>query len=105
MEMKQHAETLTTLNDISGTWSAQFEHKPKLTAEFSADNAGRLSFNGEPLCLITQVDPDTIFIDVESFGFRTKSGAEYRMYINWPFKGKPQVHRVSYDFPGCKIAN
>lgn len=105
MEKKHYAQTLNALNGIGAAWSAQFDHKPQLEASFTADGAGKLSINGEPLCLVSQIDPESIFIGVESFGFLTKSGAEYRIYIDWPFEGKPRVHRVAYDFFGREIAN
>lgn len=87
--MDKMTKMLEILNAMGLQWSAQFDNAPELRAVFTVGESGLLLLNGEPVCLACEVDPSSIFIDVESFGFLTAAGEECRFCVDWRFKGAP----------------
>lgn len=99
MEIKHHVETLDALNEIGPAWADQFENKPDMPVLFSVDETGMLRINGEPLCPVSEVDADSICIDVDFFGFYLNSGDKYVICVDWPYEGDPHITEVIHTHP------
>lgn len=85
--MENAHEILETLNSLSADWSGQFDIAPDVDLSFRLDESGKVIFHGKETCLVSEVDPSSVFYGVEYFGFRTKAGIEHRICFDWPFEG------------------
>lgn len=89
--MKNTNELLEVLNAIGPQWGAQFEKDPGLTVIFAANAAGMLLLNDEAVCSVNEVDPSSVYVDAEFFGFHTTAGQVCHFRVVWPFGGTPEI--------------
>lgn len=90
---------VSKLNSIEPTWNNQFENVPHTRICFSVSVHGMLCLNNVPMNIsVVDVDTDSIFVDVEHFGFRTRNKDTYDIRVLWPYDGVPHLdtmHRIT----------
>lgn len=88
-------QIMSTLNSIEAAWNKQFESAPHTQICFTVSNLGTLCLNDVPLNIpALDVDVDTIFVDVEHFGFRTRNADTCDVRVLWPYDGIPRLDTV-----------
>lgn len=95
-------QIVSKLNSIESAWNNQFEAVPNTPIRFSVSGHGVLCLNDVPLDVpALEVDTDSIFVDVEHFGFCTRNAGICKIGILWPYDGVPRIdtiHRIT-TFP------
>lgn len=90
---------ISKLNSIESAWNMQFESAPNTHICFSVSGFGTLCLNDIPLDVpALDVDADSIFVDVEHFGFRTRNADLCDIRVRWPYDGTPRLvtmHRIT----------
>lgn len=93
------AQIVSKLNSIESLWNHQFEVVPNTPIRFSVSGLGVLCLNDVPLGIpALEVDTDSIFVDVEHFGFGTRNGGLCKIGVQWPYDGVPHIdaiHRIT----------
>lgn len=85
-------QIVSKLNSIEAVWNEQFERVPHTEICFSVSNHGTLCLNDVPLDIpVLDVDADSIFVDVEHFGFRTYNADTFDIRVRWPYNGVPSL--------------
>ena len=91
------AQIISKLNAIEFQWNKQFEFAPNTKICFSVSDAGTLCLNDIPLHIsVLDVDADSIFVDVEHFGFRTRNAALCDIRVRWPYDGVPRLDALHH---------
>jgi len=99
------SKTLDLLNQTISEWRAQYDNPPELNAAFTAAADNRLLFNGYTLGVsLFEIVEESIYNDVQWFGFSTIYGADFDFKICWPFGDgqKPSVEYLRRSFPKNK---
>ena len=98
-ENHELVQIISKLNSIESEWNHQFESAPNTRICFSVSGLGTLCLNDVPLGVpALDVDADSIFVDVQHFGFRIRNADLCDIRVTWPYNGTPHLetmHRIT----------
>lgn len=97
------------LNRLIQDWINRFEEEPKVAFSFDANEEGMLVLKGTSKgdlvlpCRAEDVQPETLFQDVELMVFCDNRNFQYTVLIEWEFTGDPYIKDVTVTPPSQSL--